>query len=104
MQTERLSWREKFGYGLGDFALHMSWDRIAGFLLFFYTGVAGIAIAAAGARMLVSQVPDAAADPLAGALVDRTRSRYGKARSARSFTRRRLCHAAAGRRPQPLPA
>ena len=33
--TPKLSFREKFGYGLGDTACHFAWD-MAGMFLFFF--------------------------------------------------------------------
>lgn len=80
MIRSSISMREKISYGLGDFASHTSWDMIASFLLFFYTDVAGIAIAATGTLMLVTRVFDALIDPAIGSMVDRTATRYGKAR------------------------
>lgn len=80
MEVTGLSRREKFSYGLGDFASHMCWDMTAGFLLYFYTDVAGIAIATTGTLMLVTRVFDALIDPAIGSVVDRTSSRHGKAR------------------------
>src|SRR5664279_5890874 len=72
--------KEIYIYGLGDLASNLSWNMISGFLLYFYTDVAGIAIAAAGTLMLLSRVLDALIDPAIGAVMDRTNSRYGKAR------------------------
>ncbi len=80
MTNSGLRWKEKISYGLGDVASNMSWNMISGFLLYFYTDVAGIAIGATGTLMLFSRVLDALIDPAIGTLVDRTSTRYGKAR------------------------
>lgn len=71
---------EKLSYGAGEMASNVTWNMAAGFLLFYYSDVAMLPIAALGTLMLVTRVLDAVFDPLAGVLVDRTRSRYGKAR------------------------
>ena len=78
--SDRLSVKEKLGYGLGDTASHFVWDMVGFWLLFFYTDVYRIPAAAAGTIMLVARFWDMASDPLMGILSDRTRSRWGKFR------------------------
>ena len=53
---------------------------VTGFLLFYYSDVALLAVAALGGLMLVTRLLDAVFDPLVGIVVDRTSSRYGRAR------------------------
>ena len=79
-KSMKLSFREKFGYGLGDTASHFSWDLAGMFLFFYYTDVYGISAAAAGTIMLVTRVWDAISDPLIGIIADRTNTRWGKFR------------------------
>ena len=76
----RLSWREKAGYGIGDFGFNLYWANISAFLLIFYTDVMGLAAGAVGTMMLVTKLVDAATDPMMGAIADRTRSRWGRFR------------------------
>ena len=76
----RLSFREKAGYGIGDFGFNLYWANISAFLLLFYTDVMGLAAAAVGTMMLVTKLFDAVTDPLMGALADRTRTRWGRFR------------------------
>jgi GPH family glycoside/pentoside/hexuronide:cation symporter len=80
MTEPGLSRTEKLSYGLGDLASNLSWNLISGFLLFFYVNVALIPVAMAGTLILVSMVLSACLDPVVGVIVDRTRSRFGKAR------------------------
>ena len=80
VKNKKLSFREKFGYGLGDTASHFSWDLAGMFLFFYYTDVYGISAAAAGTIMLVTRVWDAISDPLIGISSDRTNTRWGKFR------------------------
>lgn len=75
-----LSTREKLSYASGEIASNLTWNMVAGFLLFYYTDVALLPVAALGTLMLVTRVLDAVFDPAVGLLVDRTRSKYGKAR------------------------
>ncbi|MEO0422956.1 MAG: MFS transporter [Pseudomonadota bacterium] len=75
-----LAWREKLGYGVGDFGFNLYWATIGSFLAAFYTDVFGISAAAAGTMLFVTKIVDAFTDPLMGAVADRTRSRWGKFR------------------------
>lgn len=72
--------REKFAYGAGDMASNLSWNFVGSFLLFYYTNVAGVPIAVLGTLFLVARLLDAVVDPFIGVLVDRTSSRFGRAR------------------------
>jgi GPH family glycoside/pentoside/hexuronide:cation symporter len=76
----RLPLREKISYGIGDFGFNLYWANISAFLLIFYTDVMGLAAGAVGTMMLVTKLVDAAADPLMGAIADRTRTRWGRFR------------------------
>lgn len=76
----KLTFREKFGYGLGDTASHFVWDMVGFWLMFFYTDVYGISAIAAGTIMLIARFWDMAIDPIIGVLADRTKTRWGKFR------------------------
>ena len=78
--TQKLSFKEKVGYSLGDTASHFVWDMVGFWLLFFYTDVYGISAAAAGTIMLVARFWDMAIDPIIGVVSDRTNTRWGKFR------------------------
>lgn len=78
--TPKLTFREKFGYGLGDTACHFSWDMAGMFLFFYFTDVYGISAAMAGTIMLVARLWDAVSDPMIGIISDRTQTKYGKFR------------------------
>ena len=75
-----LTFKEKFGYGLGDTASHFVWDMVGFWLLFFYTDVYKIPAAAAGTIMLIARFWDMGIDPVIGIISDRTQSRWGKFR------------------------
>lgn len=78
--SQRLSFREKAGYGIGDLGFNLYWANISAFLLIFYTDVMGLAAAAVGTMILVTKIIDAATDPLMGVIADRTRTRFGRFR------------------------
>lgn len=78
--NQKLSFKEKVGYSLGDTASHFVWDMVGFWLLFFYTDVYGISAAAAGTIMLIARFWDMAIDPIIGVVSDRTNTRWGKFR------------------------
>ncbi|MET3317562.1 UNVERIFIED_ORG: GPH family glycoside/pentoside/hexuronide:cation symporter [Peribacillus simplex] len=71
---------EKVSFGLGDMASNFIWGMTASYLLFFYTNVYGISAAAVGTLFLITRICDAVANPVMGIIVDRTKSKHGKAR------------------------
>jgi GPH family glycoside/pentoside/hexuronide:cation symporter len=77
---DRLTFKTKLGYGLGDTASHFVWDMVGFWLLFFYTDVYKLPAAAAGTIMLVARFWDMGIDPVIGILSDRTRTRWGRFR------------------------
>jgi len=74
---QRLPWAVRVGYGLGDFALVLTYQLAGLFLLFFMTDVLGIPPATAGLMMLIGLVFDGITDVGMGVLADRTRARLG---------------------------
>lgn len=79
-EAERLSVKEKFGYGLGDLASNLFWQMFAIFIAKFYTDVFMLGAAAMGTMLLVTRIGDAVIDPVIGALADRTQTRWGSFR------------------------
>ena len=77
---EKLSIKEKVGYGLGDTAANLVWRTLMVFLPFFYTDVFGISAAAVGTLLLVCRFWDGITDFLMGLISDRTNTRWGKFR------------------------
>ncbi|MFD1268775.1 MFS transporter [Paenibacillus motobuensis] len=80
METEKIKFKEKLGYGFGDLASSLIWTATGMFLPFFYTDIVGISAAAVGTLLLVARIFDAFIDIGVGAMVDKTKSKYGKAR------------------------
>ncbi|MBB4612855.1 MFS transporter [Novosphingobium taihuense] len=78
--TGRMSLPRKLGYAVGNFGLNIYWQSLTYFLLYFYTDVVGLSGATAGAIYMVASMFDAAIDPVAGVLMDRTRTRWGRYR------------------------
>lgn len=80
MTNEKVTLREKIGYGFGDAASSMFWKIFSFYLAIFYTDVFGISAVAAGTMFLVTRIWDTANDPIMGIIGDRTNSRWGKFR------------------------
>jgi glucuronide carrier protein len=76
----KLRVNQLFGYAAGDSANNLAFSMASMFLLLYYTDVAGIPAAAAGTIFLVVRIWDGFADLVAGRLVDKTSSRWGKFR------------------------
>ncbi len=71
---------ERLSYGSGDFGFNLYWTTVSAFLLIFYTDSFGLDPKVAGTMLLATKIVDAFADPLMGAIADRTRSRWGRFR------------------------
>jgi len=82
-QKEKLTAKkiiERFSYGCGDFGCNIIYTAMSAFLMFYYSDYAGVDTLAVGSIMLVSRVFDGVSDIIMGIIVDRTKSRFGKAR------------------------
>lgn len=79
-QSKKLTLGEKLSYGIGDCSANVAVAMSSMFLTAYYTDTVGIAAAAVGTMMLVSRVLDGITDIVMGAIVDRTKTKYGKAR------------------------
>jgi len=80
MVEQKLSLKEKIGFGFGDAASSMFWKLFSMYLMFFYTDIFGIPAMVVGTMFLVTRIWDAAFDPFVGILADRTETRWGKFR------------------------
>ncbi|GAA0076081.1 MFS transporter [Clostridium sp. CTA-5] len=79
-KKEKIKFYEKFGYGLGDFACNLVWNSLSMFILYFYTDVMGMTAAIISTLMLVVRIIAGFMDIIAGIMVDKTKTKYGKAR------------------------
>ena len=80
MNGNKLSVKEKIGYGMGDAGCNIIFGAIMLFVNYFYTDIFGLAPALVGVLLLSVRVIDAVTDPIMGAMADRTRSKYGRFR------------------------
>ena len=78
--ANKVSFFEKFGYGLGDLASNLYWMQFVFYLNYFYTDVFGLAPSVLATMLLVVRIWDSVNDPIVGVIADRTESKWGKFR------------------------
>jgi glycoside/pentoside/hexuronide:cation symporter, GPH family len=79
-RTQKLAFKEKAGYALGDIATNFFFQSMILYQTRFYTDTVGLSAVAVGSMFLVLRLADAVFDPVIGALSDRTQTRWGKFR------------------------
>lgn len=77
---DKITLKEKIGYGFGDAASSMFWKIFGMYSLFFYTDVFGITAAAAGTMFLIARIWDSFFDVFVGIVADRTKTKWGQYR------------------------
>ena len=78
--TQKLSFREKAGYSLGDAAANLVFQVLMAYQFYFFTVIMGLKPAAAGMLFLIGRFFDAFTDPAMGILADRTKHKWGRFR------------------------
>lgn len=78
--SDKLKLGGLLGYGLGDAGMVVGWTFLSSYITFFMTNYVGIAAGIVGTVLMVSRLLDAVSDIMIGSAVDRTKSRFGKAR------------------------
>jgi glycoside/pentoside/hexuronide:cation symporter, GPH family len=76
----RLTIRERLAYGIGDIGGNLIFAPISAFLLFYFTDTVGIGAAIAGTLLLFGRIMDGTMDLILGTFIDRTTTKWGKAR------------------------
>ena len=78
--TASLGWGTRIAYGLGDTACNVVFGMITALLTLFYTDYCGISVVTVGMVMLISRIFDGSSDVIMGIIVNKTKSKWGKAR------------------------
>ena len=76
----RSSTLQRILYGLGDVGVNILWILPSSFLTLYYTDSVGISAAFIGTMMLLCRLFDGVSDILMGTIIDKTRTKWGKAR------------------------
>ncbi len=69
-----------FSFVTAGFGQNLIIGIVNSFILFFYTDIFLLSASTAGILMIVARIWDALNDPIMGAIVDKTKSRWGKMR------------------------
>lgn len=80
IKKDRVSGFEKFAFGCGEISTNIVFTIATSLLVTFYTDVAHVSPVIIGMIIAVSQVFNGVSDITAGFIIDRTRSKYGRAR------------------------
>ncbi len=76
----KLSGAAKASYGLGAVGKDMVYMLSASYVLYYFQDILGVSAAAMGIILMVARVFDAFNDPIMGAIVAKTKTRWGKFR------------------------
>ena len=79
-EKKYLKWYQKVAYGSGDMAANCGYALISSFMMLYLTNAVGLNSAIIGILMMVSKLLDGITDILFGTIMDRTKSKLGKAR------------------------
>lgn len=79
-EQKYLKWYQKVAYGSGDLACNLGYALVSSFIMIYLTNTVGLNSAVIGTLMMVSKLLDGVTDVFFGAIIDRTKSRLGKAR------------------------
>ena len=75
-----LRWYNKVGYGSGDIAGNVVYALLSSFLMIFLTNTVGLSSGIVGTLIAVSKLFDGVTDIFFGAMIDKTKTKIGKAR------------------------
>lgn len=75
-----LKWYNKVGYGSGDIAGNVVYAFLSSFVMIYLTNSVGLSAGIVGTLIAVSKLFDGVTDVFFGAMIDKTKSRLGKAR------------------------
>lgn len=80
MKTKKPTWKEIISFAVGDAGCNLVWTTIGSYLTLYYTDSVGLAAATIGTLMLLSRILDGVSDLIMGSIIDRTHTKWGKAR------------------------
>lgn len=78
--SDKVSLKGRLSYGMLDVAGNMAYGFSSAYILYYFTDVAGLAVAAVGTLLLLSRIIDGVDAPIWGIIIDKTHSKYGKCR------------------------
>ncbi len=79
-EKKYLKWYNKVGYGAGDIAGNVVYAFLTSFVMIYLTNTVGLNPGIVGTLIAVSKIFDGVTDVFFGSMIDKTKSRLGKAR------------------------
>ena len=79
-ERKYLKWYNKVGYGIGDVAANCSYGLVTSFVLIYLTNTVGLNAGIVGTLIMASKLLDGISDIIFGMIIDRTKTKMGKAR------------------------
>lgn len=79
-EKKYLKWYNKVGYGSGDIAGNVVYALLSAFVMIYLTDTVGLNSGIVGTLIMVSKIFDGISDIFFGAMIDKTKSKLGKAR------------------------
>ena len=79
-EKKYLKWYNKVGYGSGDIAGNVVYAFLSSFVMIYLTNTVGLNPGIIGTLIAVSKLFDGITDVFFGTLIDKTKSKMGKAR------------------------
>lgn len=79
-EKKYLKWYNKVGYGSGDIAGNVVYALLSAFVMIYLTDTVGLNAGIVGTLIMVSKIFDGISDIFFGAMIDKTKSKMGKAR------------------------
>ena len=79
-EKKYLKWYNKVGYGSGDIAGNVVYAFLTAFVMIYLTDTIGLNAGIVGTLIMVSKLLDGVSDVFFGSMIDRTKSKMGKAR------------------------
>ena len=79
-EKKYLKWYNKVGYGSGDIAGNVVYALLSVFVMIYLTDTAGLNAGVIGTLMMLARIFDGVSDIFFGTLIDKTRTRMGRAR------------------------
>ena len=79
-EKKYLNWYNKIGYGSGDIAGNVIYAFLSSFVMIFLTDTVGLTAGIVGTLMMFSKLFDGVSDIFFGSMIDKTKTKMGKAR------------------------
>lgn len=79
-EKKYLKWYNKVGYGSGDIAGNVVYALLSAFVMIYLTDTVGLNSGIVGTLIMISKIFDGISDIFFGAMIDKTKSKLGKAR------------------------